>query len=248
LINVGEFGFILAMMGLQQNVFTEEVYNLIVAAAILTMFLTPFAMSINSWLYKVLSQTKMFAIQLTSRIDPGGHVHDMALSRHAVICGYGTVGRRIGEVLTKQKFSYLVIELDPSTISRLNAAGIPCIYGDASNPEILSHADLDKARVLICTMPDYVATELTARNALKINPKLDIVARVHRDSDADTLKSAGVTELVLPFFEGSLEMIRHALHRFGVGSTEIQYILNNLRRTNTEDREEKQNAKHTDTK
>jgi hypothetical protein len=43
----------------------------------------------------------------------------------------------------------------------------------------------------------------------------------------------GVTELVLPLFEGSLEMIRHTLHRFGMNNTEIQYILNNLRREQT---------------
>jgi CPA2 family monovalent cation:H+ antiporter-2 len=82
---------------------------------------------------------------------------------------------------------------------------------------------------LICTIPDYVAEELTARNALRVNPKLDIVARVHRDSDVELLKGVGVNEIVLPFFEGSLEMIRHTLHRFGMSSTEIQYILNTLR-------------------
>jgi CPA2 family monovalent cation:H+ antiporter-2 len=71
--------------------------------------------------------------------------------------------------------------------------------------------------------------ELTARNALKINPKLDIVARVHRDTDVKRLKDIGVTEMVLPFFEGSLEVIRHTLHRFGIGSTEIQYILTSIR-------------------
>ena len=43
------------------------------------------------------------------------------------------------------------------------------------------------------------------------------------------LRKAGVTELVMPFFEGSLEMVRHTLHRFGMQSTEIQYILNTLR-------------------
>ena len=123
----------------------------------------------------------------------------------------------------------LVIDLDPNVISQLRKRGIPCIYGDASNSEILCHASLDKARVLICTIPDYAAEELTARNALQINPKLDIVARVHRDSDVELLKNVGVSELVLPFFEGSLEMIRHTLHRFGLSSTEIQYILNNLR-------------------
>jgi CPA2 family monovalent cation:H+ antiporter-2 len=229
LINIGEFSFILAAMGLKENIFSGDIYNLIVASAIITMLITPFAMSLGSFVYRWLSQQERFARQLTSRIDPGGHVQALELSRHAVICGYGTIGRRLSEVLEKQKLSYLVIELDPTIVTQLRARGIPCIYGDASNPEILSHAYLDKARVLICTIPDYVAEELTARNALKINPRLDIVARVHRDSDVELLRGVGVTELVLPFFEGSLEMIRHTLHRFGMSSTEIQYILNNLR-------------------
>jgi voltage-gated potassium channel Kch len=60
------------------------------------------------------------------------------------------------------------------------------------------------------------------------------VARVHRDSDVHLLRDAGVTEIVLPFFEGSMEMIRHTLHRFGMGNTEIQYILNNLRQGQAE--------------
>jgi CPA2 family monovalent cation:H+ antiporter-2 len=238
LIQIGEFSFFLAMMGWKAGIFSERLYNLTIAAAIVTMLLTPFIMSLNSFLYRKLSQTRFFARQLTSRVDPGGRVESMTLSRHAVICGYGTVGRRIAEVMDKQKFAYLVIDLDPTKISQLNMQGIPCIYGDASNPAILAHADLERARVLICTIPDYIATELTARNALKINPKLDIVARVHRDSDVELLKGIGVTELVLPFFEGSLEMIRHTLHRFGMSSTEIQYILNNLRQSQAEKKKE----------
>jgi CPA2 family monovalent cation:H+ antiporter-2 len=229
LINVGEFGFILALMGLHENLFSKDLYNLIIAAAILTMFLTPFAMSLNSFLYRWLSQKPWFARRLTGRIDPDFQIQALELSRHAVICGYGDMGRRIAEVLEKQKFTYLVIELDPIIVTRLKAQGIPCIYGDASNPEILAHASLDKARVLICTIPDYVAEELTARNARQINPRLDIVARVHRESDVEHLKGMGVTELVLPYFEGSLEMIRHTLHRFGMNATDIQYILNKLR-------------------
>ena len=239
LINIGEFSFIIAAMGLDKNIFSSDIYNLIVASAIITMLLTPFGMSFNSFLYRWLSQKKWFAQQLTSGVDPGGRVQALEISRHAVICGYGTIGRRIAEVLEKQKFTYLVIELDPTIIASLRKRGIPCIYGDASNPAILAHAALDKARVLICTIPDYVAEELTACNALKINPRLDIVARVHRDGDVELLKGVGVTELVLPFFEGSLEMIRHTLHRFGMSNTEIQYILNNLRQEQAEKKEGK---------
>jgi monovalent cation:H+ antiporter-2, CPA2 family len=237
LIQIGEFSFILAMMGVQMGILSERLYSLTIASAIITMLLTPFAMSFNSFLYRWLSQKEWFARQMAGDDEHTWHSEKTELSRHAVICGYGTIGRRVAEVLHKQKFSYLVIELDPTLISQLRARGIPCIYGDASNPEILAHAGLDKARVLICTIPDYVAEELTARNALRINPKLDIVARVHRDSDVELLRGVGVTELVLPFFEGSLEMIRHTLHRFGMSSTEIQYIINNLRQSQIEKKE-----------
>jgi len=233
LINIGEFSFILAMMGKQAGIFSNNFYHLIVASAIVTMFLTPFAMNLNSFLYRWLSQKPLLARQLTGRIDPDFRLHTEDISRHAVICGYGTIGRQIASVLDKQKFAYLVIDLDPSVISELRGQGIPCIHGDASNPEILSHAGLDKARVMLCTIPDYVAEGLTVRNALRLNPKLDIVARVHRDRDVELLKGMGVTELVSPYFEGSLEMVRHALHRFGMSSTDIQYILNKLREGQT---------------
>jgi len=238
LIQIGEFSFIIAMMGVDLGLLSERLYSLTIAAAIITILLTPFAMSLNSFIYRWLSQREWFARQMTGRADPEFQVQALELSRHAVICGYGDIGSRIASVLERQKFAYLVIELDPMVISKLRAQGIPCIYGDASNPEILAHASLDRARVLICTIPDYVAEELTARNARKVNPKLDIVARVHRDSDVELLKGVGVTEIVLPFFEVSLEMIRHTLHRFGMTSTEIQYILNNIRERQVEKQKE----------
>jgi CPA2 family monovalent cation:H+ antiporter-2 len=237
LIQIGEFSFVLAMMGVELGILSERLYSLTVATAIITMLLTPFIMSLNAFVYQRLSQKKWFAQQLGGQVDPEWLGRELELSRHAVICGYGAIGSRVAAILERQKFSYLVIELDPSIISRLRARGIPCIYGDASNPEILAYAHLDKARVLVCTVPDYVAVELTARNALRINPRLDIVARVHRDTDAELLKNIGVTELVLPFFEGSLEMIRHTLHRFGMSSTEIQYLLNSMREGQTEKKE-----------
>jgi CPA2 family monovalent cation:H+ antiporter-2 len=229
LIQIGEFSFILAMMGVESGILSERLYSLTIAAAIITMLLTPFVMSLASVVYRRLSQREWFAQVLARRVDPDWQDQALELSRHAVICGYGDIGQRVAMVLERQKFSYLVIELDPQIISRLRARGIPCIYGDASNPEILAHAHLDKARVLVCAIPDYVAVELTARNALRINPKLDIVARVRRDADAKLLKDIGVAELVLPLFEGSLEVIRHTLHRFGLSSTEIQYILTGIR-------------------
>jgi CPA2 family monovalent cation:H+ antiporter-2 len=229
LIQIGEFSFILAGMGIESGIISQYLYSLTLTSAIITMMLTPFALGFASFLYKRLSQRKEFNRLVARRPDPAWQSRQWQLSGHAVICGHGRVGSNLAKVLERRNFSYLVIDLDPQVISELHARGVPCIYGDASNPEILSHAQLKKARVLICTFPDFISIELTTRNALRINPRLDIVARVHRDADAELLKGIGVSELVRPEFEASLEITRHTLHRFGLTSIEIQHILAGLR-------------------
>ena len=230
LIQIGEFSFVLAGVGMEAGLISSYIYSLTLTSAIVTMLLTPFALSFASFLYRRLSQGERLGKLLARRPDPGWQDKQWQLSGHAVICGHGRVGSTLARVLERRRLSYLVIDLNPQVISRLHSEGVPCIYGDAANPEILAHAQLDKARVLVCTFGDFIAVELTTRNALRVNPRLDIVARVPRDADVELLKGIGVSELVRPEFEASLEITRHTLHRFGVTSPEIQHILSGLRR------------------
>ncbi len=229
LVQIGEFSFVLAGMGMAVGVISPYVYSLTLTSAVITMLITPFALSFVSLLYRRLSQGERFGRLVIRRPGLDWQDERLQLSGHAVICGHGRVGSTLTKVLDRRKFSYLVIDLDPQVISRLHAQGVPCIYGDASNPEILAHAQLDRARVLICTFSDFITTELTTRNALRANSRLDIVARVHRDADAESLKGIGVSELVRPEFEASLEITRHTLHRFGLTAVEIQHIVSGLR-------------------
>jgi CPA2 family monovalent cation:H+ antiporter-2 len=228
LIQIGEFSFVLAVVGLEAGVISQNIYSITLAAAIITMGLTPFALNLASTLYRRLSQGKKLGWLAASRLDLSWP-SEQQLVGHAIICGHGRVGNTLTRVLERRNLPYLVIDIDPQIISRLRSRGIPCIYGDASNPEILAHTALNRARLLICTFPNFMDVELTVRNALKINPKLDIVARVHHDADAELIKGIGVSELVRPEFEASLEIARHTLHRFGLTTIETQRILNSLR-------------------
>lgn len=229
LFQIGEFSFVLAGMGVETGIVSPYLYSLTLTSAIITMLLTPFALSLTPPLYQWLSRKKKLGRLVVRHLEPDWPSKQEQLSGHAVICGHGRVGSNLARVLERRNLSYLAIDLDPQVISGLHSRGIPCIYGDASNPEILAHAQLKKARILICTFAEAMATELTIRNTLRINPKLDIVARVHHDADAELLKGIGATELVRPEFEASLEVIRHTLRRFGLTGIEIQYILNGLR-------------------
>jgi CPA2 family monovalent cation:H+ antiporter-2 len=229
LFQIGEFSFVLAALALELEVVTDDLYDLTLAVAVITMLMTPFAMGLTSGLYHRLIQAGRVPRLFASRSDPEVLGGDKKLSGHVVICGYGRVSRNLGHVLDRRNFTYLVIDIDPRVIDAARAKGIPCIYGDASNPDILARAELARARVLVVTMPDPIAAKLVVQNARSINPRLDVVARVHRDEDSEVLRGLGAAELVRPELEAGLEIIRHTLHRFGLTTQETQYIVNALR-------------------
>lgn len=229
LFQVGEFSFIVAALAMGIGVLSDEVYSMTLIASVVTMLLCPFAVNLNSSAYYWLIQKKPLARLFTARLDPGAPQGKKPLSNHVVICGYGRVARNLGHVLERRNIAYLVIDIDPGRLDPLRDRGIPCIYGDAASPEILAQAVLDRARVLVISFPDPVAARLVVENARRINPRLDIVARVHSGADVEVLREKGVSEMVRPELEAGLEIIRHTLHRFGLTTQEIQYIVNVLR-------------------
>lgn len=229
LFQIGEFSFILAAVALGTGLISDHIYSLVLAAAGITMLLTPFGMGLVSGIYHRLIQRKRVAGLLTVRADPAAPEVRKQLSGHVVICGYGRTAQNLGQVLERRNFLYLVIDIDPRSLESLRGKGIPCIYGDAANLDILAQAQLERARVMVVTFPDPIATRLAVANARTINPRLDIVARVHREEDSEALRELGAAEMVRPELEAGLEIIRHTLHRFGLTTQEIQYIVNALR-------------------
>ena len=79
------------------------------------------------------------------------------------------------------------------------------------------------------TFPDPLAVVTTVKAALRLNPKLKIVARVHRTREAELLKSLGVTELISPEYEASLEFLERVLSVYGRGKADITRTLARVR-------------------
>lgn len=235
MFQMSEFGFVLAAAAMSVGVITKTVYDLVLPVAAITLLLAPFGMGTMSRIYRKLNQNERISKVLARRTDPQ-YVKGFQLTNHVVICGGGSVVKILVSVLEKRGFTRLVINDDPRMIDELRGRGVPCIYGDASNPDILARAVLEKAKVMVITIPDTIFTELTVKNAHAINPKLDIVARVQFDEHAGALREMGVAEVVRPEFEAGLEMVRHTLHRYGLTGSEIQYILNILREGGPEEK------------
>ena len=115
-----------------------------------------------------------------------------------------------------------MVELNPQIISELRAQKTPCIYGDAGNARILSMARVSKARVLALTCSDPMAEMTATTYAKEVNPDIDIIALSTEASIAQRLQRLGISELVEPAFEASLEFVRHTLGYYKVDALEIE--------------------------
>jgi monovalent cation:H+ antiporter-2, CPA2 family len=219
LAQVGEFSFVLARIGVEDGAIPTALFDLTLATALVTIVLTPSLMRVAPFLLTALNRLplvgKRFLDPVEAESVPGG------ISRHTVICGYGRVGRELAHALQARGLRYLVIEYNPYIVRELRAEGIPVVYGDASNPAVLEHAHLERASLLAVLVPDARAAEATTRAARVLNRRVDIVARAMDVHDVERLQQAGAAEVVQPEFEAAIEVIRHALRRYGIGGLEL---------------------------
>jgi len=225
LFQIGEFSFILAEVGVSTGIIPTQSYSLIIASAITTMLLTPFSMSLASRLYTKFAHLPKGSVPETERVSPLPAAEPVALADQVVIAGFGRVGQNIARGLRDANIPYSVIEIDPEVIFKLRCEGTACIYGDASNTHVLSKIELKQAKVLVVTFPDPLAILTAVKTALAINPKLKIVARVHRAREAELLKKMGVEELISPEYEASLEFLRRILSLTGQRKADIKQTL-----------------------
>jgi len=161
----------------------------------------------------------------TKGVAPSPASESSETPNRVVVAGYGRIGQNIAQGLHDAGIPYIIIDIDPERISEARSSGKPRIYGDASNIHILSKVDLAKASTLVVTFPDPLAVVATVKTALEINPKLNIVARIHRTREAGLLKTMGKVELISPEYEASLEFLKRILVVSGWKKADIRQTL-----------------------
>ncbi|HEY0734292.1 MAG TPA: cation:proton antiporter [Herpetosiphonaceae bacterium] len=229
LSQIGEFSFIVGQSGLALGVITDEQYGLILAGALLSIVLNPLLFKAIPWAERMLQRTPALA-RLLDRGGPPPEPVQAALANHVVIVGYGRVGEHIVNVLERLGVSHLVIEQDAERAAAFKQRGVPTLLGDASNSEILTHAGLEQARVLVVTVPDETAADLIVAAGRQLAPQLPIIARAATSTGIGRLATYGAQTVIHPELEGGLEVVRHTLLALDYPLIQVQQYTDAVRR------------------
>jgi CPA2 family monovalent cation:H+ antiporter-2 len=199
----------------------------IVNAIILSMFLTPLMVSL------VLGYLAPFISQLTQKLDKTEMMkthglNSKILATHTndsvILVGYGPVGQQVAKALQLENIPYHIIEMNPSTVKSLQTEGIPVLYGDAAEPELLHSAGIKKANLLIITLPNAHACEEITLQARRLNPEIKVMARAKFEADITPLYNAGADLIVYDELEAGIRFVQNALIVSKISLTEAHFM------------------------
>jgi len=214
LAQIGEFSFVLASQGLHQNIISGFVYQGFIGASVLTFIATPLLVSLTYYLLAKKSIAEGIPLTEKSR--------QIQLSNHAIICGLGLNGKNLIKVLKNTGINYVIVDLNFKHIKEAKAKGEKnIIWGDASNAEILKHAGIDSARVLVIAISDRFLTKRCLDIAKSIKPDLHVIVRTKYVADIDELVKLGADNIIPEEYETSIQILSRVLRMYHVPNSII---------------------------
>ncbi|MEJ2078637.1 MAG: cation:proton antiporter [Acidobacteriota bacterium] len=231
LAQIGEFSFIILEQAFHFGLIPDDWYQLLITCAVATMILTPLMVASSRRLAtsRVIggfaSQgSRQRAIRELDREEPGA-------ADHVIIGGFGVSGRNIALALEAHRIRYLVLELNPGVVKEWKEKGVPIHFGDCTDAQILEHAGICRARVVVLAISDAFALRRAVPLSRSLNPEIMILTRVKRLSEIDELYDLGANEVVPEEFEGSIELLTRILRLFNFPRDLIASEIRRIRET-----------------
>ena len=197
LAQIGEFSFILASLGAELNVLPAEARDLILAGAIISIFLNPFIFSMV-----VPRREEDRVVADPERPEPP--------TGHIVLVGYGRVGSLIATDLRGRDRSFVVIEDQPDMVRKAQADQMAVLHGDALDSRTLEAAGIRHATKLMIAIPEGFEAGAICEHARALNPGIRVIARAHSDAEVAYLAKCGVPEVVMGEREIAARMLELA--------------------------------------
>jgi CPA2 family monovalent cation:H+ antiporter-2 len=222
LSSMGEFSLVLLSQAGQLRPIDPTFYQILLGCTAVSMGLVPSLMRATGPIGRWLDARGIGR----AAHPPTGHDLGLAtdaLIDHAVICGYGPVGRSVNEALRRCGVETVVLELNAETVRELKRQKQRVLFADASHPEALDLAGIEHARMIAFTFPAVEYTLAALPLVRDRNPKICVFARAKFPNEVEKLRAQDV-EVIHDERESGGAMIRAAMGVYQRATLEDQEV------------------------
>ncbi len=190
LAQMGEFSFVLGAVARGNGLLDTFTFQVLTSSSLITLMLVPLLAGRARWIVKFIERMQ-FGEGATSRGDVG-----VGLSDHIIVIGAGPAGRSVLRDLVERDVDTVVIEANPATVQIVGRLGMHAILGNAARPEILKEAGIDRARIVVITVPDPEAATMVIEQIRSSATDCRVIVRCRYNIHAPRLEAAGADLII----------------------------------------------------
>lgn len=196
LSQVSEFSLIILLIGFKSGLVGQAALTVIALSSVISFIASSIMISQSKNLYK-------FAAVLVAFFERKKYPvlcaeNDGKITGHVAVLGAHRVGGEIVRYLKKEKLPLVVLDFNPHQVEVLLSQGIPVIYGDMADPEVLDILNLEEARLIISTSPDLEGNKTLLEDLKLRKINIPVITRAETIKEAESLYKRGADFVILP--------------------------------------------------
>ena len=121
------------------------------------------------------------------------------LTDHQIVCGFGRTGQEVCDHFRANNVQFVVVETDATLFKKAEEMGYLAIQGDASEDDILTQAQIQTAKGVVCALPDDSTNTFITLTAKGFNEHITIVSRASSAGSESKLRRAGAHMVISPY-------------------------------------------------
>jgi Kef-type K+ transport system membrane component KefB len=210
---ISEFSLVIVALGVSFGHVGQDVMTIILFTLMITFTASTYMISYSHKLYLFTDRIlKKFGLKDFPGVEKEQPEHGAEHGTYPIIfLGFYKIASSLLLTLEEQdptmKDKIMVIDFNPEVCQELNRRGVKCLFGDLANTGILNEAGLDKAKLVISSIPDTILKGTNNMSILayvkRINPAAKVIVTAERIHSAEKLWDAGADFVILPQVEMS---------------------------------------------
>lgn len=204
----GEFAFVAVGLAAAVGMLKPPVTSFTLAVASLSMMLIP--------VLEMLAQRIRPRFEVAKAPDPALTTVPTPQAKHAIVVGYGRVGRDVALLLQRHGVPYTAIDHSAAAVVAGRGRGGDVYFGDATSPDFLKSCGLMEAAGVVVTIHTQAMIDDIVRVVRRLRPDILVVVRAKDAAHARHLYLEGVTDAVPETVEASLQLSEAALVGLGI--------------------------------
>lgn len=194
---ISEFSLILIALGVKIGNLSNEILSFVTMIGLVTIAGSTYLIMYSDRIYPHISRY----LSLFEKKN----IKEKSLEKKPYDCillGYNRVGFSILKSFSKISKNQVVIDFNPEVITKLSSRKVKCIYGDVEDMDILGDLQVDKAKIIVSTIPEFEINRMLLNKLRNKNKKMIIILTARQISDAFKLYELGADYIIMPHFLG----------------------------------------------